>query len=36
MGGATLSMTPAQFNAFVRAEIDKWGALAKQANIKAD
>lgn len=36
MGGATLSMTPAQFNAFVRAEIDKWGAVAKQANIKAD
>jgi hypothetical protein len=29
-------MSSAQFSSFVRAEIDKWGAVAKQANIKPD
>jgi tripartite-type tricarboxylate transporter receptor subunit TctC len=36
MGGATIPMSPAEFSAFVRAEIDKWGAVTKAANIKAE
>lgn len=36
MGGVTVPMSPAQFNAFVKAEIDKWGAVARQANIKPE
>ncbi|MCX7201836.1 MAG: tripartite tricarboxylate transporter substrate binding protein [Burkholderiales bacterium] len=36
MGGVTMSMSSAQFSNFVRTEIDKWGAVAKQANIKPD
>lgn len=36
MGGATLPMSPADFSAYVRAEIDKWGQVAKSANIRAD
>ena len=36
MGGATIPMSPAEFNGFVRAEIDKWGAVTKAANIKVD
>lgn len=36
MGGATLSMSPAEFANYVRAEIDKWGQVAKAANIRAD
>jgi tripartite-type tricarboxylate transporter receptor subunit TctC len=36
MGGATLPMTPAEFGAYVRAEIDKWGQVARTAGIKAD
>lgn len=36
MGGVTVPMSPAQFSSFVRAEIDKWGAVVKQAGIKPD
>ncbi|HPU52988.1 MAG TPA: tripartite tricarboxylate transporter substrate binding protein [Burkholderiaceae bacterium] len=36
MGGWTSPMTPAQFNAFIRSEIDKWSAVVKQAGIKAE
>jgi len=36
MGGVTVPMSPAQFNSFVRAEIDKWGVVVKQAGIKPD
>lgn len=36
MGGVTMSMSSAQFSSFVRTEIDKWGAVSKQANIKPD
>jgi tripartite-type tricarboxylate transporter receptor subunit TctC len=36
MGGASLPMTPAEFGAYVRAEIDKWAQVARTANIKAD
>jgi len=28
--------TPAEFSAFIRAEIQKWGRVAKEANIKAE
>lgn len=36
MGGASLPMSPAEFSAYVRAEIEKWGQVAKSANIRAD
>ena len=36
MGGTSLPMTPAEFSAYVRAEIEKWGQVAKSANIRAD
>jgi len=32
----TVSSTPAEFAAFIRAEIVKWGKVAKEANIKID
>ena len=32
----TVSSTPAEFGAFIRAEIVKWGRVAKEANIKID
>ena len=32
----TVSSTPAEFAAFIRAEIVKWGRVAKEANIKID
>jgi tripartite-type tricarboxylate transporter receptor subunit TctC len=32
----TVSSTPAEFGAFIRAEIIKWGRVAKEANIKID
>jgi tripartite-type tricarboxylate transporter receptor subunit TctC len=32
----TVSSTPAEFGAFIRAEIVKWGRVAKEANIKLD
>jgi tripartite-type tricarboxylate transporter receptor subunit TctC len=28
--------TPEQFGAYIKAEIDKWGAVVRAANIKAD
>ena len=35
-GLETVSSTPAEFTAFIRAEIDKWARVAKEANIKVD
>jgi tripartite-type tricarboxylate transporter receptor subunit TctC len=32
----TVSSTPAEFAAFIRAEIAKWGKVAKEANIKVE
>ena len=32
----TVSSTPAEFAAFIRSEIAKWGRVAKEANIKLD
>jgi len=32
----TVSSTPAEFAAFIRSEIAKWGKVAKEANIKID
>jgi tripartite-type tricarboxylate transporter receptor subunit TctC len=29
-------MTPAQFGAFIAAETEKWGAVVRQAGIKAE
>ena len=36
MGGWTVPMTPPQFGAYVRSEIDKWTTVARQAGIRAD
>ncbi|MFO0462379.1 MAG: Bug family tripartite tricarboxylate transporter substrate binding protein [Burkholderiales bacterium] len=36
MGGASLPMSPAQFGAFIAAETQKWGAVVRQAGIKAE
>ena len=33
-GGETMSMTPAEFDAYLRAELDKWTKVVKAANIK--
>lgn len=35
-GALPVGDTPEQFAAYVKAEIDKWGAVIKSANIKAD
>ena len=35
-GLETVSSTPAEFAAFIRSEIAKWGRVAKEANIKID
>jgi tripartite-type tricarboxylate transporter receptor subunit TctC len=35
-GLETVSSTPAEFGAFIRSEIAKWGKVAKEANIKID
>ena len=35
-GAETMSMTPAEFDAYLRAEIDKWAKVAKAANIKLE
>lgn len=35
-GAQALSSTPEQFAAYIRAEIDKWGAVVRAANIRAD
>jgi tripartite-type tricarboxylate transporter receptor subunit TctC len=35
-GLETVSSTPAEFAAFIRGEIAKWGKVAKEANIKVD
>ncbi len=34
-GAETVTMTPAQFQDFIKAEIDKWGRVIKAGNIKA-
>ena len=36
MGGASIPMTQPQFAAFVRSETDKWGAVVRQAGIRAE
>lgn len=36
MGGASLPMSTAQFGAFIAAETEKWGAVVRQAGIRAD
>jgi tripartite-type tricarboxylate transporter receptor subunit TctC len=36
MGGASAPMTQEQFGAFIRSEIDKWGAVVRQAGIKVE
>ena len=36
MGGWTVPMTSAQFGGYVRAEIDKWTTVARQAGIRAE
>jgi hypothetical protein len=36
-GGAIVhASTPAELTAFMRGELDKWGAVIKAANIKAE
>ena len=35
-GALPVGDSPEQFSAYVKAEIDKWGAVVKSANIKAD
>jgi tripartite-type tricarboxylate transporter receptor subunit TctC len=35
-GALPVGDSPEQFAAYVKAEIDKWGAVIKSANIKAD
>ncbi len=32
----TVSSTPAEFGAFIRGEIAKWGRVAREANIKLE
>jgi tripartite-type tricarboxylate transporter receptor subunit TctC len=36
LGVETKSSTPAQFSAFIRAEMDKYAKLIKEANIKVN
>lgn len=36
MGGESVPMTAAQFGDFIRAEIEKWGVVTKQAGIKPE
>jgi tripartite-type tricarboxylate transporter receptor subunit TctC len=36
MGGWTVPLSPAQFGAYVRSEIDKWTTVARQAGIRAE
>ena len=33
-GADTMSMTPAEFDAYLRADLEKWAKVIKQANIK--
>ena len=35
-GEETIPMTPAEFTKFVEDEIEKWGKIAKAANVKID
>jgi tripartite-type tricarboxylate transporter receptor subunit TctC len=36
LGNEPFSMTPAQGAAFIKAEVDKWAAVARSANIQVD
>jgi tripartite-type tricarboxylate transporter receptor subunit TctC len=36
MGGASMPMSTAQFGAFIAAETEKWGAVVRQAGIRAE
>ena len=36
LGNEQFSLTPAQGQAFIKAEVDKWAAVAKSANIQVD
>jgi tripartite-type tricarboxylate transporter receptor subunit TctC len=36
LGTETMSMTPVESEAFLRAEIDKWAKVVKAANIKLE
>ena len=36
LGVEAVSSTPAQFGAFIRTEMDKFGKLIKEANIKVN
>jgi tripartite-type tricarboxylate transporter receptor subunit TctC len=35
-GAETMSMTPAEFDAYLHAEIEKWSKVATAANIKLE
>jgi tripartite-type tricarboxylate transporter receptor subunit TctC len=35
-GADTMSMTPGEFDAYLRAEIEKWGKVVKAANVKLE
>ncbi len=35
-GAETMSMTPTEFDAYLRAEIEKWSKVVKAANIKLE
>jgi tripartite-type tricarboxylate transporter receptor subunit TctC len=36
LAGVTMPMTPAEFGKFISEETEKWGAVVRAANIKAD
>ena len=36
LGGEIVGSTPAEFSAYLRTEIAKWGKVAKAANIRLD
>jgi len=36
MGFETVGNTPAEFQKFIRREVDKWGKIVKTLNISAD
>ena len=36
LGNEPFSLTPAQGTAFIKAEVDKWAAVARSANIQVD
>jgi len=36
MGGIALGTTPAEFTAFMKEEVAKWGKVAKAANVSTE